>query len=193
MPEYLGYYSPAGVVPVLAVGALAYREGACYQAVSGPGREQSELLGAGQEAAVWRVLAQGGAGSLVRDVGALAAGGGHLFTVLQCAPRDPGDDARLREAAQQALEQVASTKNLVLVDADVQAHAADDVLWAIATRCRLEHDLTVTGRLRGTSLDPTQSAEYCADGVRGHTRKCVIDCLVPLDQRARFRRAFSAA
>jgi gallate decarboxylase subunit C len=193
MPEYLGYYSPAGVVPALAVSALTFREGACYQAVSGPGREQSELLGAGQEAAVWRVLAQTGAGPLVRDVGALAAGGGHLFTVLQCAPHAGGDDARLHEAAQQVLERVASTKNLVLVDTDVQPHAADDVLWAIATRCRLEHDLAVTRSLRGTSLDPTQSADYCAGGMRGHTRKCVIDCLVPLDQRARFRRAFSPA
>ncbi|KVN74077.1 UbiD family decarboxylase [Burkholderia ubonensis] len=191
MPEYLGYFSAAGAATTLAVSALSWRPGAIYPALTGPGREQSELLGVGQEAAIWRVLHDEGVAPLFRDAVALPAGGGHLFTVLQVARRTRDDDAPLLNAAMRLLERVATTKNLVLVDDDVNPHSADDVLWAIATRSRLERDVLQTQSLRGTSLDPTQSESYVSGGQKGFTNKCVIDCLVPFGLRERFRRAYA--
>lgn len=191
MPEYLGYYSASGMVTTLAVSALTHRRDALYLALTGPGREQSELLGIAQEAAIWRVLAELGSAALFLDVAALPAAGGHLFTVLQVVKRSHEDEARIASAATRVLERVASTKNLVLVDEDVNPCSSDEVLWAMSTRCRLERDILSTPVLRGTSLDPSQSADYVDGGQRGFTNKCIIDCTVPFGRRDVFRRAFS--
>jgi gallate decarboxylase subunit C len=191
MPEYLGYYSPCGEVSTMQVSAMSHRPDAIYQALSGPGREQSELLGAGQEASVFHVLHESGLTSLAREIVALPAGGGHLFTVLQVAKQSSADDERVRHAAELILQGISSSKNLVLVDEDVNPHSADDVLWAMSTRFRAEMDIRSTRSLRGTPLDPTQSSLYCADGQDGFTNKSVIDCTMPFELRARFRRAFT--
>jgi 4-hydroxy-3-polyprenylbenzoate decarboxylase len=78
----------------------------------------------------------------------------------------------------------------VLVDPDVNPLSADDVLWAMATRFRAERDISFTPELRGTPLDPSQSAAYAEGGRNGYTVKSVLDCTMPFAQRARFRRAF---
>lgn len=192
MPEYLGYYSPCGKVPTVRVDALTHRPNAIYQTVSGPGREQSELLGCGQETAIYRVLWEAGLSDLVHDVVAQPAGGGHLLTVLQMNKRSSSDDERVRQAGAEILRKVSSTKNLVLVDGDVDAQSSDDVLWAMATRFRADADLVVTEPLKGTPLDPTQSPLYLAGSRSGFTGKCVLDCTVPFVLRDRFRRAFTA-
>jgi UbiD family decarboxylase len=191
MPEYLGYYSPCGEVSTMRVSAMSHRPGALYQALSGPGREQSELLGAGQETSVFRLLHERGFGALVREIVALPAGGGHLCTVLQVAKQSSADDERIRHVAAEILEDISSLKNFVLVDEDVNPYSADDVLWAMSTRFRAEMDIHSTRALRGTPLDPTQSSLYCAGGQDGFTNKTVIDCTVPFGLRARFRRAFA--
>jgi UbiD family decarboxylase len=191
MPEYLGYYSPCAQVATMRVSAMSHRPDALYQALSGPGREQSELLGAGQEASVFRLLQERGFGALVREIVALPAGGGHLFTVLQVAKQSRADDERIRRAAETILESISSLKNFVLVDKDVNPHSADDVLWAMSTRFRAEMDIRSTRALRGTPLDPTQSSLYCPGGQDGFTNKTVIDCTVPFGLRARFQRAFA--
>ena len=191
MPEYLGYYSPCGDATTLQVDALSHRADAMYQAVTGPGREQSELLGGGQEAAVYRVLREQGYSDLVREIIALPSGGGHLLTVLQIAKRSAADDARAKAMAALVLESVSPSKMAVLVDADVNPLSADDVLWAMATRFRAEMDVALTPELRGTPLDPSQSSAYAPGGRNGYTVKSVLDCTMPFAQQGRFRRAFS--
>ncbi len=190
MPEYLGYYSPCGDATTLRVEALTHRPDAIYQAVTGPGREQSELLGAGQEAAVLSVLRQQGYADLVRDIIALPSGGGHLLTVLQIAKQSGADDARAKDMAMSVLEAVSTTKMAVLVDPDVNPLSAEDVMWAMATRFRAERDIRLTPELRGTPLDPSQSSVYAPGGRNGYTVKSVLDCTMPFALRSRFRRAF---
>ncbi|MCE4057882.1 UbiD family decarboxylase domain-containing protein [Pseudomonas sp. Au-Pse12] len=190
MPEYLGYFSPCGEVSTLHVSALTHRPGALYQALSGPGREQSELLGAGQEASIFRLLQEQGVGALVREIVAQPAGGGHLLTVIQVLKRCEADDERVRAIAEVLLEHIAATKNLVLVDADVNPYSIEDVMWAMSTRFRADRDIHSTRALRGTPLDPSQSSLYCSAEPEGFTRKSVLDCTVPFSLRARFRRAF---
>jgi 4-hydroxy-3-polyprenylbenzoate decarboxylase len=191
MPEYLGYYSPCGDATTLRVAALTHRPDAIYQAVTGPGREQSELLGAGQEAAVFRVLREQGYGDLVREIAASPAGGGHLLTVLQVAKQSAADDARAKAMAALVLESVSPSKMVVLVDQDVNPFCGDEVLWAMATRFRAEMDIALTSELRGTPLDPSQSSAYAPGGRNGYTVKSVLDCTMPFALRPRFRRAFS--
>jgi len=191
MPEYLGYFSPCGIVSTLQVRAVTFRPSALYQTLSGPGMEQSVLLGLGQECAVlakliaWRRL------ELVRTVVALPSGGGHLLTVLQVAKRHARDDGEVVAVARALLGEISSLKNVLLVDEDVNPHSSADVLWALSTRTRLDMDIHPTGILPGTPLDPTQSVAYASDGQDGFTRKCVVDCTMPYAYRHRFRRAFS--
>jgi 4-hydroxy-3-polyprenylbenzoate decarboxylase len=195
MPEYLGYTSPAGPVTTLHVDALSHRPDALYQAVTGPGREQAELLGAGQEAAMLKMLRKAGIGDLVRDVIASPAGGGHLLTAIRLAKTTPADDRRVVEAACEAASALPAAKLVVLVDDDVDPRAGDDLLWAIATRFHPARDLHLTAELPGTPLDPSQSAA-ARPGARGDdpdglTARQILDCTVPFHLRDRFRRAFS--
>ena len=191
MPEYLGYYSPCGEVSTLQVSALSHRPGAIYQALSGPGREQSELLGAGQEASILRLLTEWGLNTRVRDIVAQPAGGGHLFTVLQVVKSCEADDQHVRQFAHRLLEAISSSKNIVLVDEDVNPASAEDVLWAMSTRFRAEMDIHPTRPLPGTPLDPTLSSLYCPGQYTGIAPKSVFDCTVPFALRSRFRRAFA--
>jgi UbiD family decarboxylase len=191
MPEYLGYFPPCGMVSTTEVKAASFRPNALYQTVSGPGLEQSALLGIGQECAVFRRLRGLRATGLVRSVVSLPSGGGHLLTVLQIAKRGLEDDVEVLSLGTALLQEVSSLKNLILVDEDVNARSAADVLWALATRSRLDMDVHASAILPGTPLDPTQSSFYATGGQDGFARKCVIDCTKPFAHRQRFRRAFS--
>lgn len=193
MPEYLGYTSPAGPVTTLHVDALSHRPDALYQAVTGPGREQAELLGAGQEAAMLTMLRKAGIGDLVQDVVAAPAGGGHLLTAVRLAKTAPADDLRVVRAACDAAAALPAAKLVVLVDDDVDARAGDDLLWAIATRFHPVRDLHLTAELPGTPLDPSQSAAARPGALAGDpdglTARQILDCTVPFHLRDRFRRA----
>ena len=191
MPEYLGYYSPCGQVSTLRVSALSHRPGAIYQALSGPGREQSELLGGAQEASILRLLSDWGMSALVKDIVAQPAGGGHLFTVLQVLKSCEADDQRVRHLAQRLLENISSTKNILLLDDDVNPCSAEEVLWAMSTRFRAEMDIHSTRPLPGTPLDPTLSSLYRTGQRNGVAPKSIFDCTVPFALRSRFRRAFA--
>ncbi|KEY57328.1 UbiD family decarboxylase [Serratia sp. DD3] len=191
MPEYLGYFSSCGLVSSLQINLLTYRPNAVYQSVSGPGYEQSALLGMAQEQALYSLLHSLDVKRSVREIVSLPSGGGHLMTVLQILKRELADDQGILALGMALLQRLSSLKNIILVDEDVNPHSADDILWAIATRSRLDSDIYATELLSGTALDPTQSAFYAGEGVNGCTRKCVIDCTAPFEHRQRFRRAFA--
>ncbi|WP_047327399.1 UbiD family decarboxylase [Delftia tsuruhatensis] len=190
MPEYLGYQSPWGMVSTLQIQAATFRPDAVYQTLSGPGMEQSTLLGIGQECAVYAKLREWRILDLVRSVVSLPSGGGHLLTVLQVSKKAPQDDAKILDIAEALIGEVSSLMNLLIVDWDVNARSPADVLWALATRSRLDMDIHASAVLPGTPLDPSQSREYARQERDGTTRKCVVDCTVPSGLQARFRRAF---
>ncbi|CAI0871851.1 UbiD family decarboxylase [Serratia entomophila] len=190
LPEYLGYRSPCGMATTLEVQAVSHRAGAIYQTLSGPGVEQSILLGLGQECSLLARLKTEGLERLFCRVAALPSGGGHLLTVLQVAKRACGDDLRVIDAAKRLLGEVPSLKNVLLVDEDVDPYSERDVLWAMSTRARLERDIHVSALLPGTSLDPSQLPLYGGSDAKGLVNKCVVDCTVPFSSRRRFQRAF---
>jgi 4-hydroxy-3-polyprenylbenzoate decarboxylase len=174
----------------LQVQAVSHRAGAIYQTLSGPGVEQSILLGLGQECSLLARLKTEGLERLFCRVAALPSGGGHLLTVLQVAKRACGDDLCVIDAAKRLLGEVPSLKNVLLVDEDVDPYSERDVLWAMSTRARLERDIHVSALLPGTSLDPSQLPLYGGSDANGFVNKCVVDCTVPFSSRRRFQRAF---
>lgn len=190
IPEYLGYRREAGLARVMKVSELSFRDGAVFQALSGPGKEQSEMLGIAQEVTVLSLLERHEF-TLVRDVYCCASGGGNLTVVLQVDKKGPEDDQRARAAACAVAEAIACVKHVYLVDRDVNLFSQADVMWAMATRFRADIDLTLLGPLRGTSFDPTQHPAYGGPQAPEGIMKCVFDCSVPFAQRARFARAFS--
>ncbi|WP_327073822.1 UbiD family decarboxylase [Kitasatospora purpeofusca] len=189
-PEFLGYQGTAHpALPTVRITGITARRGPILQAVSGPGHEQSVLLGFGMEAAVLAALRRRGAP--VRAVHCHTAGGGQLMVVLQwAAKRSAEDDSLVREASRAVLEEFRMAKLVLSVDEDVDLESDQDLWWAMVTRWQADRDLLVLPDREGFPLDPTQSVAYSpALSADGRTAKAVFDCTVPYAQRRRFRRA----
>ncbi|KUL52931.1 MULTISPECIES: UbiD family decarboxylase [unclassified Streptomyces] len=187
--EFLGYQGRAHpALPVIRVTGITARPGAILQAVSGPGHEQSVLLGFGMEAAVLERLSRRGAP--VSSVHCHTAGGGQLMAVVQWRrKRAAADDAAVRDHCRAILEEFRMIKLVVAVDDDVDPESDQDLWWAMATRLQADQDVVVLPDREGFPLDPTQSPLYSPTvSADGRTAKAVFDCTVPFAQRDRFRR-----
>jgi UbiD family decarboxylase len=188
-PEFLGYQGRAHPsLPTVQITGITARDGAILQAVSGPGHEQSVLLGFGMEAAVLGRLREWDAP--VDSVLCHTAGGGQLMVVLQWrCKRSAVDDEVVRKASEAVLEEFRMAKMVVSVDEDVDLESDADLWWAMTTRMQADRDVLVLPDREGFPLDPTQSTEYSpALSADGRTAKVVFDCTVPYAQRGRFHR-----
>ncbi|MFF2521909.1 UbiD family decarboxylase domain-containing protein [Streptomyces liangshanensis] len=188
-PEFLGYQGRAHPsLPTVRVTGISARDGAILQAVSGPGHEQSVLLGFGMEAAVLGRLRE--LDAPVRSVLCHTAGGGQLMLVIQWErKRSPADDEVVRKASESVLEEFRMAKTVVSVDEDVDVESDADLWWAMTTRMQADRDVVVLPDREGFPLDPTQSPAYSpALSADGRTAKVVFDCTVPFAQRDRFHR-----
>ncbi|MFB7513004.1 UbiD family decarboxylase domain-containing protein [Streptomyces sp. NPDC056144] len=188
-PEFLGYQGRAHPgLPTVRILGITAREGAILQTVSGPGHEQSVLLGFGMEAAVLAHLRA--LGTPATAVHAHTAGGGQLMLVVQWpGKRSSADDKAVREAAESVLENFRMAKTLISVDEDVDPESDADLWWAMTTRLQADRDISVLPDREGFPLDPTQDPAYSAalSGV-GRTAKAHFDCTVPYEHLARFHR-----
>ncbi|WP_433538414.1 UbiD family decarboxylase [Micromonospora sp. CA-249363] len=188
-PEFLGYQGRAHPsLPLIRATAITARESPILQAVSGPGHEQSILLGFGMEAAVLDVLRRRGTPALAAHCH--TAGGGQLMVVLQWpAKRGPEDDVAVRAAAETVLEQFRMAKLVLCVGEDVDIESDQDLWWAMVTRFQADQDLVVLPDREGFPLDPSQHTGYSPSlSADGRTAKAVFDCTVPYGQSVRFRR-----
>ncbi|WNF27784.1 UbiD family decarboxylase [Streptomyces sp. C11-1] len=188
-PEFLGYQGRAHpALPTVRITGITARDGAILQAVSGPGHEQSVLLGFGMEAAVLGRLREWDAP--VKSVHCHTAGGGQLMVVLQWFhKRSAADDEVVRKASESVLEDFRMAKMVVSVDEDVDLESDEDLWWAMTTRMQADRDVVVLPDREGFPLDPTQSTAYSpALSADGRTAKVVFDCTVPHAQRDRFHR-----
>lgn len=188
-PEFLGYQGRAHPgLPTIRVTGITAREGAILQTVSGPGHEQSVLLGFGMEAAVLGRLRQREAP--VSAVHCHTAGGGQLMVVIQWrTKRSAADDEAVRKAAESVLEEFRMAKLVVSVDEDVDLESDADLWWAMTTRLQADRDLAVLPDREGFPLDPTQSTAYSDTlSADGRTAKAHFDCTVPYAHLDRFRR-----
>ncbi|GHB43770.1 3,4-dihydroxybenzoate decarboxylase [Streptomyces xanthochromogenes] len=188
-PEFLGYRGRAHpALPTVRVTGITAREGAILQTVSGPGHEQSVLLGFGMEAAVLARLRE--LDAPVKGVHCHTAGGGQLMVVLQWrAKRSAADDEVVRKAAESVLEEFRMAKLAVSVDEDVDIESDADLWWAMTTRLQADRDVAVLPDRPGFPLDPSQSTAYSPHlSADGRTAKAHFDCTVPHALRARFHR-----
>jgi 4-hydroxy-3-polyprenylbenzoate decarboxylase len=188
-PEFLGYQGRAHPsLPTIRITGITAREGAIFQTVSGPGHEQSVLLGFGMEAAVLGRLRQ--LDAPIKAVHCHTAGGGQLMVVLQWRhKRSPADDEAVRKASESVLEEFRMAKLVLSVDEDVDLESDEDLWWAMVTRMQADRDVVVLPDREGFPLDPTQSPDYSATlSANGRTAKVVFDCTVPYAHQDRFHR-----
>ena len=181
MPEVFGYHG-RGVrdLPVLVVTGMSARPGARFQAVVGPGREQSVVLGLGGALSV----ALDGAGpgwSAVHDLHFPASGGGMALLVVALAKSGPADDAAPALLAPRLFAAHPFVRLVVFTDTDVDITCAEDVWWAVATRTNLGADCVTSTGWRPVPMVPAEDPLWQA--ARPGTGRSYVDATVPFAVR----------
>lgn len=198
LPEFLGYDGRTKPdVPVLTVRAVTSRRDACYQAVIGPGREQSVILGIAGAVSVGLSLAadEPGLAPLVRDLHFAAAGGGMLLLAVRIAKSSPDDDGRLAPLARHIFARHPFVKLVVFADDDIDIANDEELLWAVVTRSNLRTDCTSFADFPNLPMDPSQGAAWLdARGAGdGRAGRSVIDATTPFRLKAETTRSFPSS
>ena len=168
--EFTDGYVEVGQNHVLKVSAITRRRDAIYHVILAGGTEDTVLLGVPLMSEVWRKVAPL---ADIRDIGVP----GHIFgCVISLAKTD---DAQPRAVLQAALAAHSWMKIVVAVDADVDPHDPQEVLWAIHTRHRPD-----TGIVRIENATGFPRADVRAV----HRGKIGLDATAPMDMKDTFRR-----
>jgi gallate decarboxylase subunit C len=183
MPEFLGYdgHGQAEVM-VVQIDEILARPEAVFQAVIGPGREQSVILGLGGALSLARALP---CGEQIHNLRFAAAGGGMLLLYVALDSR-PGRD--LAGLARSIIALSPFVKTIVFVDPDIDLNCDEDVLWAMTTRAQWAQDSHGLQGYAPLGMDPSQSPAYRAER-GGQVFKSYLDATVPPMLKAQFRRA----
>lgn len=183
MPEFLGYDGNAQAgLPVLTLTGQSSRRDPMLQAVAGPGREQSVVLGLAGALSV--ALSLDTAAVTALDLS--PAGGGMLLLVAAVTP-----GADLGHLADRIFRQHAFVKLVVFVDADIDPARAEDVLWAIVTRANLSADCHALPGFAPLGMDPSQRPEWAlARGQEHPPARTFIDATTPPGLAASTARSF---
>ena len=191
LPEFLGYDGSAqSNLPVVTVTAVTTRRSPKFQAVIGPGREQSVILGLAGAVSValtgndtdWR---------LIRDLHYSPAGGGMLLLVVAVHKESADDDWRLGGIARRIFEWHGFVKLIVFTDTDVDIASAEDVMWAITTRANLGTDCTTFAGFRPLGMDPSHRADWSGErGANGGGGRTYVDATIPFRLRDNTMRSF---
>ncbi|GAA1964918.1 UbiD family decarboxylase [Amycolatopsis minnesotensis] len=192
LPEFLGYDGEARRdLPVLTVTAVTSRESPVYQAVIGPGREQSVILGTAGTLSV-ALSHDGDDWNLIHNLHYSPAGGGMLLLFVSVRKPSPEADGRLKHIARRIFDDHPFVKLIVFTDDDVDITSAEDVLWAITTRANLNTDSVTFGGFRALTMDPSQGAGWAAArGADSPPGRTYIDATVPHALRSSVTRSFA--
>ncbi|MBV6699346.1 UbiD family decarboxylase [Kitasatospora aureofaciens] len=194
LPEFLGYDGRARAgLPVLTVTAVTTRQAPLYQAVLGPGREQSHILGAAGALSVALSL-PATPGLDVRDLHFSPAGGGMLLLAVAVRKHHPDADRALTPLAREILRQHPFVKTVVFTDDDVAIRCAEDLLWALTTRSNLARDCTAWTDLPPVPMDPSQTPAWAhaRHGTPDLPGRIAIDATTPHALRAHTARSLAA-
>lgn len=197
LPEFLGYDGPARTaLPVVTVTALTHRLAPTYQAVIGPGREQSVILGLAGALSV--ALSGSGSGSgpdpaweMITDLHYCAAGGGMLMLVIAVTKDSDTADGALGGIAQHIFDRHRFVKWIVFTDTDVDITSTEDLCWAITTRCNLATDCITLPGYPPLPMDPSHQPDWQqARGSHGATTRSFLDATIPYHLQHQTQRSF---
>jgi 4-hydroxy-3-polyprenylbenzoate decarboxylase len=181
--EWMGYYADTttGMVPVMRVDAIHHRDDPILLGappLKPPGTEQFAIpLTA---AAVWDEVERAGVPD-VRGVWILSSGWGPLVLVVAIHQRYAGHAKQAGLVATGCRSGAYGGRLTIVVDDDVDITNAEEVLWAVATRCRVERDIDIVRGLWQTPADP-----MLTDDERDHEEniasRAIIDACRPYRQ-----------
>ena len=155
---------------VMRVTAITRRNDAIYHVILAGGPEDSTLLGVPLQTEVYKRVS---AFAKIRDIGTP----GHIFGCVVSIEKNSDDQARAVMLA--ALAAHPWMKVVVVVDADVDPHDPQEVLWAIHTRHTPETGVYMIPRLGSFQRTDVRDA---------HRGKVGIDATAPMSMRDVFRR-----
>ncbi len=169
--DWLGYYPLVEARHVLKIEQVTCRRNPIFQAILPGSAEENLLLAIPREVDILRAAKKAVPG--VRNVSL------HPFLPVCVIQLTKNLEGEPMNAILAAFGEVPFIKICIAVDEDVDLHDARDVLWAIATRAKLDEDLDVIRNVIGFSRDPYHR----------YRSKLAIDATAPLEHRAHFRRA----
>jgi len=168
--EFTDAYAEISLNHVLHVSAITRRSDAIYHVILAGGTEDSVLLGVPLQAEVLKAVS---GLAEIRDIGTP----GHIFGCVIAMAKS--SDEQAGAVLQAAMAAHPWMKIVVVVDADVDPHDADEVLWAIHTRTTPD---------TGLHAIPGVGSFQRADVREVHRGKLGIDATVPMHMRDVFRR-----
>ncbi|MED7948961.1 UbiD family decarboxylase [Streptomyces sp. BE303] len=195
LPEFLGYDGRArSGLPVLTVTGVTTRRDPLYQAVIGPGREQSHILGAAGALSV--ALSLPSAPALhVHDLHFSPAGGGMLLLAVAVRKESAEGDRALAALAEEVVRRHPFVKTVLFTDDDVRIRSAEELLWALTTRANLGADCVELPGHPPVPMDPSQTAEWAGErgGPPEAPARTFVDATTPYRLRTRTERSFRSA
>jgi 2,5-furandicarboxylate decarboxylase 1 len=172
--EYTGFYGPAkDPVALMQVRAVTMRKGAIFHDLDPSHREHNLSGSLSFEASVFESVKK-----LVPSVQGvyMPASGSCVFTAyVKIRKRVAGEG---KSAGLAAIAAEPNLKIAIVVDDDIDIYKEEEVLWAIATHCEADRDLSVIANAMGAHLNPAAYGE-----VRHHkgsmNSKLIIDATRP--------------
>ncbi|MFD0277726.1 UbiD family decarboxylase domain-containing protein [Kitasatospora sp. NPDC127111] len=192
LPEFLGYDGRArSGLPVITVTGVTTRRDPLYQAVIGPGREQSHILGVAGALSVALSLPSA-PGLHVRDLHYSPAGGGMLLLAVAVRKDSAEADLALPALADEVVRRHPFVKSVLFTDDDVRIRSAEELLWALTTRANLGADCRELPGHPPVPMDPSQTADWARarSGTPEVPARTYIDATTPYRLRAHTRRSF---
>ena len=188
LPEFPGYSGPARACPLFKVTAVTFRKNPILQTCIGSSEEHVNMAGIPNEASAL-AYADKAVPGLVRNVYCPPSGCGKFNAVVQVKKKSPADEGKERHAALGILGVLPETKNLFLVDDDVDIFDPYDVEWALTTRFRPDLDLIQIPGVRCHIGDPTEKQTYDPTlRENGIGTKCIYDATAPVKLKDSFWR-----
>jgi 2,5-furandicarboxylate decarboxylase 1 len=168
--EFMDAYVEVGRNHVFRASAITRRRDAIYHVILAGGTEDLALLSLMLETEIWKAVAPV---ARVVDIGCP----GQLLGCVVAIEKSRDEEAKA--AMQAALAAHRWMKFVVVVDADVNPHDAEEVMWAIHTRFSPDTGIL---RLEGVPGFPR------SDVAGLHQGKLALDATYPVAMKAQFAR-----
>lgn len=168
--ELMGYYSEAGLSPLMDVTAVMHRNNPVFQHAF-PCREEHLAYGIIKEVELYAALKNI---VDVKDINLTLGGGCRLHAAISIRKRNEGDG---KSAVLAALGAYKDIKHVIVVDDDVNIYDSMDLEFALSSRFQASKDMIVIPGALGSPLEASHVEQ-------GTTDKVGFDATKPLGERA---------
>jgi 4-hydroxy-3-polyprenylbenzoate decarboxylase len=181
--EWMGYYaSGAPMTPVIRVSAIYHRDNpillGCPQGK--PPHEDNRFLAYLKSELIMDQLRKAGVPE-VTAVWCPPEAGNRMMIVVGIRQRYAGHATQAAMVASQCGAAAYAGRFVVVVDEDVDVTDAQDVWWAVMTRCDPQRDTSIIKRAWSGPLDPAIHPDE-----RGMNSRLIIDATRPWEWKERF-------